>query len=95
MYNMVERMSEQVLLENPQTADSTDSSKEHRPKEHKTLDPSIIRFDTSEGLRLMIYLDAIKQLPSGVCVYPFSAYEDKEKIVVCKAEEKIRIYKVQ
>jgi len=88
-------MGEQSILENLDVKDFTNASKERKPQEPGIRVPSIIRFDTRGTLRLMIYLDAIKQLPSGVCVYPFTVYEDKDKIVVCKDEEKIKIYKMQ
>lgn len=54
-----------------------------------------IRCDVDESIGLMLDIDAIQQLPTGVCACPISIGEDKDKIVICKEGEKIKIFKMQ
>jgi len=69
--------------------ENTETSKKPKPSEQL----GIFRSDTDGCLRLILLIDAIKLMPSGLCVYPVSFHEKKD-IVVCKDGETIKIYRM-
>jgi len=64
-------------------------SKETRPSEQC----GVVRFDIDGCLRLILPIDAMELMPSGLCVYPASS-QNKRDIVVCKDGEIIKIFRV-
>jgi hypothetical protein len=49
-------------------------------------------YQKDELLRLVLHVDKLKELPPGYCIFPSRQVFFKNKVVVCKEEDKIKIF---
>jgi hypothetical protein len=48
-----------------------------------------------EPLRLILFLDMVKEIPSGSFVFPLAKQQLENEVAICKEGEKIKIFRIQ